>query len=236
MNAVAFHCVAISRAVWNAAMHSRQFAITAKEFGRYFAKTINLTLCYMGFQSRGTRREALGLADAAFLCCVYDVATDWRSFDEGCALQFQTALDSLAKADVAQLALDLYAREWRGQLSEDGVERGVIALRFVMGMIGRNDSADGWKYWGTMFQVVDDVLDYEDDARNGDLNCLNSPRAEGYLQHVLSLSELELRREFPHGRVLWFVCRQAHRKAGRLLAQRRSGEQMRTPLVRQAHE
>jgi geranylgeranyl pyrophosphate synthase len=83
----------------------------------------------------------------------------------------------------------LYDKELLNELEEDGLDRGYIALRFTLRLMGCEKAREG--LWpnvdeiGRLFQIVDDVLDYEQDVASGEMNCLNSIRRDEYLRQLI---------------------------------------------------
>ncbi|MGA3028003.1 MAG: hypothetical protein ABSF98_24890 [Bryobacteraceae bacterium] len=179
--------------------HARALGIRRQEYGRYFQKSIDLALCYAGFDAGGRVASAWRAGEAAFLCCAYDVVTDWRGFARDSRGAFEHIL-CLRTHDrrLRQLALGLYDQEKSNTLNDDGLERGAIALRLVLSIMKCNDTHS--PLWtnvdaaGRLLQIVDDVLDYEGDLMRGEANCLISPRRCIYLRQLLgSLDQAQFR-------------------------------------------
>lgn len=68
--------------------------------------------------------------------------------------------------------------------------------------------------WGKELQIVDDVLDYEQDIEASDTNCLASPRAQEYLDRLISS---DMRHSFPQHTLLRQTIERARLKARLLL-------------------
>jgi hypothetical protein len=173
--------------------HSVQYAgvlrISQAERVRYVKKSIRLALCYAGFGIPWNLMEAWKAGEAAFLSCAYDVVTDWRHFDKEARSAFENILTELSRPELRELALALYDKDLAKQLSCDGLERGAIALEFILKTMGcEKQRAAKWgdlTDLGELLQIVDDVLDYEDDAAAGDQNCLLTARRAIYLTRFL---------------------------------------------------
>jgi hypothetical protein len=169
-------------------------------------------------------REAWDAGEAAFLCCAYDVVTDWRLFDTKSRVTFEKILcERVQQSEIQELAIGLYEKELNDGLAEDGLERGAIALRFTLKMMGCEKAREvAWgdlDELGRLLQIVDDVLDYEEDVVSGDTNCLRSVRRSVYLRQLISqLGSADARRLFGDtGSVLISVVEMAGRKAEALL-------------------
>jgi hypothetical protein len=166
--------------------------------------------------------EAWKAGEAAFLSCAYDVVTDWRDFDERARSDFESILTDLSQLDLRQLALTLYDKDLNDQLSGDGLERGAIALRFVLKTMGCEKQREAtWgdlNDLGELLQIVDDVLDYEDDVAAGDQNCLITANRAIYLTRLLEgLNSENSRRIFGRARsVLVLAIAHARKKGTRL--------------------
>jgi len=204
--------------------HCRSLRIRRSELFRYLAKSVNLSLCYAGLGVNGTFREAAGAGKAAFLCCAYDVVTDWRGFDTAAQATFEDILRRrLACLDLETMARELYEKEKSKQLRHDGLERGPVALRFVLGVMGCEHARiamwGGLDDIGRLLQIVDDVLDYEEDMIRGEVNCLGSISRDIYLRELLDkFNAVEIRTLFgPNGSILIRVIQHARSKAERLL-------------------
>jgi hypothetical protein len=171
--------------------------------------------------------EAWKAGEAAFLSCAYDVATDWRDFDEKARSAFDSILIDLSQPELRELALTLYDKDLNHQLSGDGLERGAIALRFILKTMGCEKQREAT--WGDLtdlgelLQIVDDVLDYEDDAAAGDQNCLITKNRTIYLTRLVEgLNTENSRRLFGRSRsVLVLVIARAREKTTTLQTDRR---------------
>lgn len=210
-------------AAMNAALlsvrYGRALEIRGREWIRYLKKSISFGLCYEGLGAKRSIKEAWRAGEAAFLCCAYDVVTDWRSFSTRHRCVFETILSScVAKAEY-DLAMSLYEKERQNLLTDDGLERGPIALRFALQMMGcareQERAWGGLEAVGKLLQIVDDVLDYEEDVTRGDTNCLTSENRRIYLELLAkNFSEKDVQRVFgPARSVLVIVIGQARAKA-----------------------
>jgi hypothetical protein len=95
-------------------------------------KSLRLGLCYAGFAVPWNPTEAWKAGEAAFLSCAYDVVTDWHGFDAKGRSVFKSILIHLSEPQLQELALTLYDKDSQKQLCENGLERGAIALRFIL--------------------------------------------------------------------------------------------------------
>lgn len=219
---VSHSCAALG-AFTRSVQYAADLGISRREQVRYLKKSVRLALCYAGFANPWNLREAWKAGEAAFLSCAYDVVTDWRSFDQKDRTAFESILNELSKPDPKKLALDLYEKDANRHLASDGLERGAIALRFILKTMGcENEREASWgdlENLGELLQIVDDVYDYENDAAVGDLNCLATTRRDAYLRRLLDgLNRANCRQLF--GRtpsVLTFAIGQARKKGTALL-------------------
>ena len=203
--------------------HARDLTVRSSEYRTYFQKSANLALCYSGFRSTSSLRQAIRAGQAAFLCCAYDVVTDWRAFSPELLNVFRAILKKHTTSDLANIAISLYFRDRDRCLAQDGLERGSIAFVFVTRMMGSDQyfiERTSIKRLGVLLQLADDVLDYEEDLEAGDLNCLISPRRNDYLIAATRELSEEFLQIFPaKGFVLTHVMQQARRKAADLLGE-----------------
>jgi hypothetical protein len=188
---------------------------------RYWLKCVNLAVCYRGFVVGRSLPAARKAGKAAFLCCAYDVVTDWRNFDSEAFQQFERILRGEAPAPFVDIAVRLYRQELENRLEDDGLSRGVDALSFVSGLIGSEkhirQNAD-FKHVGMILQIVDDVLDFEEDINRKECNCLLSDKDELYLSMLADFDAKYFRTLLPEGFVLHKVIKKAQKKAGHLLS------------------
>ena len=183
------HIVAALGAFLRSVQCAGVLKISQAERVRYVKKSIRLALCYAGFGIPWNLMEAWKAGEAAFLSCAYDVVTDWRHFDKEARSAFENILTDLSRPELRELALTLYDKDLANQLSRDGLERGAIALEFILKTMGcEKQRAATWGDLidlGELLQIVDDVFDYEDDAAAGDQNCLLTANRAIYLTRFL---------------------------------------------------
>ncbi len=195
--------------------------ITRAEVLRYILKAANLATCYQGFSPCFTRRRAEGAGRAGFLSCAYDVATDWRRENPRWRKIFEQIVRREADRRSADLAMDLFDKDSTKTLSDDGLERGIMAFRFTlmeMGLIEHFDQRTDVSRMGLLLQIVDDVLDYEEDIAAGDLNCITSLNGREYLLALIAeMTDEHVRSLFPRSPLLFSVIKKSRIKAGRLL-------------------
>lgn len=222
------HTLAAVSALLSSIHYSGLLGISQDERPRYVKKSIRLALCYAGFGSPWNVAEAWKAGEAAFLSCAYDVVTDWRKFDDQARSSFESILDDLSEPDLKKLALDLYEKDSRNHLAADGLERGAIALQFILKTMQCEEKrAVTWgdlKNLGELLQIVDDIFDYEDDLAAGDQNCLVTTKWDVHLRRLLEdLNSANCRRLF--GRtpsVLTLAIAHARKKGASLLATSKS--------------
>jgi hypothetical protein len=197
--------------------------ISRGERVRYLKKSIRLALCYAGFANPWSAREAWKAGEAALLSCAYDVVTDWRNFHSEGRIAFANILSDLSQGELRELALTLYDKDLMNQVSVDGLERGAIALRFILKTMECEKQREAM--WGDLtdlgelLQIVDDVLDYEDDTTVGDQNCLITAKRDVYIRRLLDgLSSEKCRRLFGSASVLALAIAHARTKAITLLS------------------
>lgn len=221
------HFTAAASALALSLRYGRRLGIRSKEWVRYLKKSISLGLCYAGLGTQGTLREAWKAGEAAFFSTAYDVVTDWRGFDPKARGRFEQILSSRnVEPSLRSMAIAVYLHKQHNQLKEDGFERGIAGLRFVLGMMdcvrARETAWSDLDEVGRLLQIVDDVLDLEDDVRRGDVNCLTTPRRDSYLRKLmLGFGRGEVTRLFGDSRlVIVMVVEKALLKAQRLLGDR----------------
>jgi hypothetical protein len=216
-----FTASAIGEALRMNSHYRRQLQIKPTELVRYTTKSTNLAACYAGFSQHGTHNEAVGAGKAAFLSCAYDVISDWNksSYLRGA---LEGILDAEVSPELKSMALELLDRDMAGHLQHDGLERGVVALRFVLELMGLQENFEtktDVDKLGIDLQIIDDVLDYESDIPVGDTNCLTSNNRTTYLKQVVdAFSDESIQNLFPHAGVLGFAIRKARNKAQQMLS------------------
>lgn len=203
--------------------YARALQIEPWERGPYFRKTFNISLVYAGFAQRFSLDQAKGAGHAAFLTCAYDVVTDWGK-QRSLQASFARSMHALASPELANMALDLLDRDTKGALLDDGLERGVVTLEFILGMMNIREAfgrkCDNFKQLGQGLQIVDDVIDWENDNLKGDQNCLtNTNLRSTYLGRILEdFDDLTLKTLFPYGPIPIYVIKRTQPKARDMLA------------------
>ncbi len=213
--------IAATTGIVDSIKYAHTLQIKPSELWRYFKKSANLAVCYVGFAQDISLTQARGAGHAAFLSCAYDVVTDWQ---KPVSLQntYAGILCKEASNELVVMALGLLDRDLRGVLLEDGLERGVVATESVLRMMSVRDIFDkkcNIQQLGLNLQIVDDVLDYDDDIKQGDQNCLtNTTFREAYLRRLPEdLDDSKLRELFPHGGILTYAIRHARYKAEKMI-------------------
>jgi hypothetical protein len=218
------HIIAALSAAVRSIQYQRVLAISGDHRIKYIKKSVRLGLCYAGFAVPWDPFEAWKAGEAAFLSCAYDVVTDWHAFEGKGRSAFEGILGQLSGPELQELALTLYDKDSRNTLCESGLERGAIALRFILRTMGCEEQRESkWgdiDELGELLQIVDDVYDYEDDAAAGDQNCLTTANREIYLRRLLDqLSPQKCQQLFGRGpSVLVFAIQQARKKAQKLIS------------------
>jgi hypothetical protein len=218
------HLISAFSALFRSIQYARILAIPRRERLRYLKKSLRLGLCYAGFGDAWNLKEAWKAGEAAFLSCAYDVVTDWQEFDERARGAFENILGELSTPELQELALTLYNKDSSNQLSENGLERGAVALSFILKTMGCEKQRE--VRWGDLtdlgelLQIVDDVFDYEDDTAAGEQNCLTTANKDIYLRRLLEqLSGQNTRRLFGRApSVLVLAIGHARKKARTLLS------------------
>lgn len=214
--------VAIAKSEQLALSNALSLKIRPHEFLRYFCKAAHLAALYEGFSPLWSRKRAVAAGRAGFLSCVYDVASDLRHNKPGWRTIFKEILERETKnPQAATMAIEIYDKDCAGALEFDGLERGIIAFRFILSEMGLIDHFNGITSiddLGLLLQIVDDVLDYEEDQETNDLNCLNSERAHDYLLRLITeMPDEKIRTLFPRSRLLLYIIRKARKKAEAIL-------------------
>ncbi len=201
--------------------HQLTLGIKTNEYKRYWAKAINLALCYQGFASNSKMSSSIGAGKAAFFCCAYDVITDWRDFNPQLFGCFESLVRRSLNTAEADMAINLYQQEKSGQLEESGLSRGFVALKFVTKIMGSESfiqQRTDFHHFGIVMQIADDVLDYEEDQREHKTNSLLSEKRNDYLLMLVDFPVEKTKAILPHGFVLWKVVAAAQNKAKHMLS------------------
>lgn len=213
--------VAVATGLVDNIRYARALQIKPDETRRYFKKTTDLSICYAGFAQDISLTQARGAGHAAFLSCAYDVVSDWGK-PLALRASFERILYSQTSSELADMALGLLEHDVKGVLSDDGLERGVVALEFVLQMMRVREIFDrkcDIRQLGLNLQITDDVLDWEDDIVAGDQNCLtNIELRETYLRRLPdNFGDSTLNTLFPYGKLLTYAVRRVRHKAEDML-------------------
>jgi hypothetical protein len=215
------HLVAALSAFISSLQYADLLRISRSERVSYTKKSIRLALCYAAFGNPWNLKQAWKAGEAAFLSCAYDVVTDWRRFDKEARGSFEKILSKLSQVELQVLAMTLYEKDSKNKLSGDGLERGAIALEFILITMGcKKQRETKWgdlTELGELLQIVDDVLDREDDLAAGDQNCLLTEKKTVYLMRLLEgLNRENCNRLFGHS-ILGSAIAHARKKATTML-------------------
>jgi len=218
------HLVTALSALVRSMQYAGVLGISRTERVRYIKKSVRLALCFAGFGTPWNLIEAWKAGQAAFFCCAYDVVTDWRHFDKKARGNLERILNDFSQFELRHLAWKLYDKESNDQLEDDGLERGAISLRFILKMMGceaqRETTWGDLDALGQLLQIVDDVFDYEDDAIDGEQNCLLTANRAVYLTRLIEgLNSERTRRLFRTGSVLTLAIAHARKKGTALLSE-----------------
>lgn len=215
------HIISSSVAIFLSLKYLRTLNIRPKEYPRYFIKASNLALCYIAFTKSNSTRVSYLAGVAGFLCCSYDVVTDWRNFDKTYYKIYLDILNQNAEAELVDLTKTLYEKETKANLKFDGLERGIVAFKFVTKMLGTFEyykSICDVDKVGMLLQIGDDILDYEKDLNAGDLNCLLTTNKNYYLEvYVKELTLDVIKKLFRNGIIFSYVIKKSLNKANLLL-------------------
>lgn len=175
------HAERLSRA------NALELEINDEEKPRFAKKAGNLAMLYSDLTESRDPISPIRAARAGFLSAAYDVATDWRKFDATSYESFDTLLVRYSPRE-RDLAIDLYEKDRRNALADDGLERGAVSLEFIASVMNIRTELERRGIpivsVGQELQLVDDILDYEEDVATGDTNCLTTPRAPEHLQRI----------------------------------------------------
>ncbi len=165
----------------------KEKTITRMDRFRLCKKSLNLFVCFIAFTDKERPKEQLrGAMISAILSAVYDYETDWvRIKDVQNSIYLRLLKKYAYNSSAYEEAHELFIYDWEGELSEHGLERGSSALIFYHSMIksqwmkkyNQREIAKN----GRLLQIVDDLLDLEEDAKNGDTNCFLTKDSEQYL-------------------------------------------------------
>ena len=150
-------------------------------------KTVNLFVCFLAFTDTERPRDQMRAAMlCALLSALYDYDTDWVPSETHDASHFLALLEKeVTDTKARALARDLFKADRENLLSDDGLERGSIALQFYHLLIKSSWMSryadEEIALFGRNLQIIDDFLDREEDARVKDRNCLLQGMEELYL-------------------------------------------------------
>lgn len=117
----------------------------------------------------------------ALLCAIYDYDSDWPRGDRKGG-NFAHLVPLIACERARDMGLKLFRDDVAGDLQEDGLNRGGIALVFYQLLVqsrwlGAYKEEQIYQF-GCDLQIIDDLLDLEKDRRNNDTNCFRLPGRE----------------------------------------------------------
>lgn len=143
---------------------------------KYIFKSFNLSLCYCDFSLQQNFKQSIKSGEIGFACSIYDYVTEHLDFNAVEFESYKTLLTKYFCSELINIVDELYSKEHHNCLAKDGLERGSLAFRFVIGHLdaeaewtnGNDDSLD---LIGLKLQVLDDLLDLEEDSKLSHINC-----------------------------------------------------------------
>jgi phytoene/squalene synthetase len=199
-------------------MHREALGVRDDEEERYITKARRLALCYSDLSTSRDPRVALRAGTVGFFSAAYDAITDFHGRDDQSKYAFGELLTRYVTEEERNIAMELYEKDESGTLANDSLERGSLALRSIVSVMGIRDELDRIgmpiDQMGEELQIIDDILDVEEDCDHGDMNCLRTPNARMHLERILQ-SDLHLR--FATSTVMRSVIDKARLKGYRLL-------------------
>lgn len=210
--------------------------IACPDMVRYYRKSISLSMCYVAFTD-GSLTMAIRVGKAGFFCAAYDVVTDWPDYRTQGWHQYHNIVSRTLSPNLVRIVSRLYELDSTNALAKDGLQRGSMAVEFICDLVQSTSYMEekmDLNDMGELCQIADDILDYEDDSKKNDCNCLLSPGWSLYLSRFLDeFSEDKVCSIFDGGSVMVYVLRRARHKARRLLLDLPSTSQA---LVRATHQ
>ncbi len=165
-----------------------EFDIQKHEIQRAVQKAFHLSLLYSDlFSEQFSWKEVYVLSQAGVASTLYDISSDWWKSLSIYRWKLLFALRELGWEEAAKIGIDLFDKDIEGKLENDGLERGVTTLEYII--------ASGWTDFlnqmnsstvhtlGFFLQIVDDILDYEEDIKTDDTNCFRSCNADNYVSY-----------------------------------------------------
>lgn len=152
---------------------------------RLWVKSISLYMAFLAFTDVGRPLAQLHHAMlSAVLSAVYDYDSDWL-FGNRSGKNFFPLLEYVDSEAARKNGRALFQTDVGRNLSEDGLERGSVALQFYRLVIDSNwmrgYTSQEIDEFGRKLQILDDLLDLESDWTAGDTNCLLLPdRAQAF--------------------------------------------------------
>jgi hypothetical protein len=216
------HAHVATQAMISSLWVQRELRLSAIEAVRFRKKVLNLSMCYIAFERDATWRQAKLCVHCGLACAIYDVLSDWREMSIVNCGRMEQILRKMFDSTLVSIATKLYQKEMDGCVANDGLERGVDSLEFILGVLKSKDRVRkvfDLQLLGMALQVVDDVLDIEDDLLSGDLNCLLADGKDDYLRLMFDqLSGRRLQFLSDHAPVFHAAVRKALQKAESIIS------------------
>src|SRR3989344_8940869 len=164
--------------LWALAVLWQLKTITRGNRLRLWRKSLNLFVCFLAFcDNERPEKQLRGAMLSAVLSALYDYETDWIRIENLENSLYMELLKKYVPESAARLSAEhLFLADWQNNLSQDGLERGSVALAFYHELIAsqwlRQYPADQILKFGRALQIVDDLLDLKEDKAEGHTNCL----------------------------------------------------------------
>ncbi len=133
---------------------------------------------------------------------LFDLVSDGLQYKQSAVKEYENICVRILSPLSCKLLVDLLQAKRNKQIPRDGLQRGEIALIVVLDHLleletfGKSHST---REVGELFQVVDDLLDFDDDNKSDHLNFLKGKSAGNELKKLLDfkLSKLFTRSPKP---------------------------------------
>ena len=172
---------------WAFVILYKEKTISRMDRFRLWKKSLNQFVCFLAFTDKKRPVQQLeGAMVSAVLSAIYDYETDWVRIKDINNSIYLKLLKQYAFLSLAyERARQLFISDWKGELSEHGLERGSIALVFYDSLI-KSEWMSKYRYWeiakyGRLLQIIDDLLDLKEDIENDDTNCFRIDDNSQYL-------------------------------------------------------
>jgi hypothetical protein len=155
---------------------------------KHSTKAGNLSICFLGFATKFNAKAVQKSAELGMMSSLFDLVSDGLRYEVSAVEKYLNKCEEIFSQSSSRILTDLLQAKKKNQIPLDGLKRGEIALIVVLDHLGELEEFNKLQSTseiGELLQIVDDLLDFEEDAKSNHLNFLKGANGEVGLRKLL---------------------------------------------------